>query len=397
MRKVFVRLCLLCLLLCLAPLARAETSGDITRRCSVTDDRGRAVIKATDRRPKSAHRELTGYYTVTMPKRSPVCHIYVQLHGEPQRLAIQAPDAQGWVTVAQSGFAFAHQYFAVESLTAFRIVRADGGMPGPVISELFVYGPGEVPGEVQRWEMPSGKMDMMLIVAHPDDELIWFGGTIPCYAGQLGKKLLNVYMTCGTDYRRTELLNGLWHCGQRIYPIIGRFRDARVKTLDECNAKWGAKRVQETITAWLRQWRPDVVLTHSAWGEYGHGAHRATADGVLQAVKASGQADNFGQSAEAFGVWEVKKLYLHLGGEKNRILMDWRRPLDAFEGATAYEVAVEALAFHQSQDTWKIANEKSRFSSARFDLVHTTVGADARRDDFFEHIGLDGSLAMKAD
>lgn len=116
-------------------------------------------------------------------------------------------------------------------------------MPGPFISELSVFGPGEVPGEVQRWEIPGGKMDMMLIVAHPDDELIWFGGTIPCYAGQLGKKLLNVYMTCGADYRRTELLNGLWHCGQRIYPIIGRFRYARVKTLDECNAKWGAKKV----------------------------------------------------------------------------------------------------------------------------------------------------------
>ena len=50
----------LCLLFCLAPLARAEISGDITGRGSVTDDRGRAVIKATDRRPKSAHREPTG-------------------------------------------------------------------------------------------------------------------------------------------------------------------------------------------------------------------------------------------------------------------------------------------------------------------------------------------------
>lgn len=68
--------------------------------------------------------------------------------------------------------------------------------------------------------------------------------------------------------------------------------------------------------------------------------------------------------------------------------MDWRRPLDAFEGATAYEVAVEALAFHQPQDTWKIANEKSRFSSVRFDLVHTTVGADVRRDDFLSILSL---------
>lgn len=60
-------------------------------------------------------------------------------------------------------------------------------MPGPTIGELYVYGAGEVPSEVQRWGMPSGKMDMMLIVAHPDDELLWFGGTIPYYAGQLNK------------------------------------------------------------------------------------------------------------------------------------------------------------------------------------------------------------------
>ena len=386
MRKILLLLCLLLLLLCLVPLTHAETARDITSRCKVSDDRNQEVIKATDRRSKSAHRELTCSYTVKLPRHSPAYHIYIQLHGDPQPLAIQIPDGEGWVTVAKSQYAFAHQYFAVEGLTSFRIVRADGEKPGPTLSELYVYGAGEVPPEVQRWEMPSGKMDMMLIVSHPDDELLWFGGAIPYYAGQLGKKFLNVYMTCGADYRRTELLNGLWHCGQRLYPIIGHFRDTRAMTLDDCYAKWGANRTQLTITGWLRHWQPDVVLTHSAYGEYGHGAHRATADGVLQAVKASGKAEKFSPSAEAFGVWEVKKLYQHLGGEKNSILMDWHRPLAAFEGKTSFDVACEALALHLSQDTWKMPKEGTRFSCARFDLVYTTVGTDVRKDDFFEHI-----------
>lgn len=102
MRKIVLRLCLLLLLLCLTPLAHAEIARDITGRCKVTDDHDRAVIKATDRRPMSAHREQTGFYTVKLPKYSPVYHIYIQLHAEPRPLAIQIPDGEGWVTVARS-------------------------------------------------------------------------------------------------------------------------------------------------------------------------------------------------------------------------------------------------------------------------------------------------------
>jgi len=397
MQRTFLWLCLLLFLLCLTPLSHAETAQDITDRCTVTDDLGQTVIKATDRKPKTAHREHTGRYTVSLPNDSPVYHIYIQLHQEPQPLAIQVPDGEGWKTIAQSQNSFAHQYFAVEGLTNFRIVGQDGVKDGPTISELYVYGAGEVPPEVQRWEMPSGKMDMMLIVAHPDDELLWFGGTIPYYVGQLHKKLLNVYMTCGTDFRRTELLNGLWHCGQRLYPVIGHFRDTRAQTLEECNSRWGSDKVQSTIIGWLRQWQPDVVLTHAAGGEYGHGAHRATAAGVVKAVSVSNDASQFSPSAEAFGIWEVKKLYMHLGGEKNRIKMDWRQPLDAFEGRTGFDVAAEALAFHQSQDTWKMPDEGSRLTCARYNLVYSAVGEDVRKDDFLEHIVVVGGLAKQPD
>ncbi len=397
MRKTFIWFCLLLLLLCPAYPAHAQTARDITGRCKVSDDHGRAVIRATDRRPMSAHREKTGFYAVKLPKYSPAFHIYIQLHGEPRPLAIQVPDGEVWVTAASSEHAFAHQYFAVNGLTMFRIVFADGEMPGPVLSELYIYGKGEVPPQVQRWEMPEGKMDMMLIVAHPDDELLWFGGTIPYYAGQLGKKLLNVYMTCGTDYRRTELLNGLWHCGQRIYPIIANFRDTRAQTLDECNARWGAGRVRLTITAWLRQWRPDVVLTHSVHGETGHGAHRATSEGVVKAVASGPNAAEFTASAEAFGLWQVKKLYLHLGSGENRIEMDWREPLDAFNGRTAFDVASEALAFHVSQGTWKMPDEANRLTCARFNLVYTNVGGDVLKNDFLEHIQGTESLALQTD
>ncbi|MBQ8080714.1 MAG: PIG-L family deacetylase [Clostridia bacterium] len=62
---------------------------------------------------------------------------------------------------------------------------------------------------------------MLLLSAHPDDELLWFGGTLPTYAGERGKQVQLVYLAHGDARRKNELLDGLWTCGVHAYPVIG--------------------------------------------------------------------------------------------------------------------------------------------------------------------------------
>ena len=46
------------------------------------------------------------------------------------------------------------------------------------------------------------KAELMLLVAHPDDELLWFGGLLPTYAGQRGLKVQVVYAAAPSPFRR---------------------------------------------------------------------------------------------------------------------------------------------------------------------------------------------------
>ena len=228
----------------------------------------------------------------------------------------------------------------------------------------------------------------MTIVAHPDDELLWFGGTIPYYAGQQGLKLQAVYMTCSNYQRRIELLNGLWHCGVRNYPEIAWKIDRKDRDMDATYYLWGRNKTCAYLVGLLRRYRPEVVVTHDVNGEYGHSQHLATSDAVYQAVLKASDPDYDPESAALYGVWQVKKLYRHLGSQPTTV-MDWSQPLSAFGGDTGFQVARRAFAWHESQtkdDRWQVAYKGSRFDSTLYTLVFSTVGEDEAGNDFFEHI-----------
>ena len=50
-------------------------------------------------------------------------------------------------------------------------------------------------------------------MAHPDDELLWFGGALPTYAGERGMAVQVMYMACNSYLRRLEL------AGKRCPPM----------------------------------------------------------------------------------------------------------------------------------------------------------------------------------
>lgn len=113
---------------------------------------------------------------------------------------------------------------ALNGKNHFRLVGISEKKSYLKLNEVFVFSDGDCLDWVQQWEPTPKKADLLLLVAHPDDELIFFGGTIPTYAVEKNMNVVVAYMSYSNTTRRSELLNGLWHMGLRQYPGDRRFR-----------------------------------------------------------------------------------------------------------------------------------------------------------------------------
>ena len=96
---------------------------------------------------------------------------------------------------------------------------------GAILCDVLCYGEGDVPADVQVWQPFYDDADMLLISTHADDEHLFFGGTMPTYAGELGYKVQIAYLTHHWEQpmRPHELLDGLWTVGMTHYPVISTF------------------------------------------------------------------------------------------------------------------------------------------------------------------------------
>ena len=300
---------------------------------------------------------------------------------------VEVPDGKNWKVVARGEGVYGHEYLALEGLTHFRVRLETTAQKVFAVNELFLLGEGEVPDWVQRWQPQAEKADLMILVGHPDDEMLFFGGMIPTYAGEYGMSVVVCYLTCNTPARRSELLNGLWYCGVRNYPDIGTFWDKYTLKLNKQYDVWGKTTILSYVTGLIRRYKPEVIATHDVNGEYGHGAHRVCADACLQCVKLAADAAKYKNSAKAWGTWQPKKLYIHMY-DKNPVEFDWDVPLSSQGGKTGYETAVEAYKLYvsQQQPQYRVEPRDSVKSCYSFGLAYTAVGPDEAKNDPFEHI-----------
>ncbi len=390
------------LLLCLIPaLSVAETvqAEDITALAEISPRSPKHGLKSiSDRKyttPWETASRKNPYVQALLPKGQPCASLYICFGRMPAAWEVQTLDGDQWVTLQTGDTRYLHAYIPLpKPVSSLRIAVTDAKKTTLLINELFLFGPGEVPGWVQKWEPTEEKADLLVLVAHPDDELLFMGGTIPYYAVALKKRVVACYLTPSNTTRSSELLNGLWSMGVRTYPVIGPFRDAFSANLKSGYEKWGGReKVRAYVMGVIRRLKPTVVVTHDVDGEYGHGAHRVCADTAIWCVEHSADPTADTNSAGLYGTFEVSKLYLHLYPE-NGVVMDWRIPDPALLGRTPLQAAQDAYGLHVTQQNAGSAvigkdfgvTDDGEFACNRFGLYRSLVGPDIAKNDFFENI-----------
>ena len=377
----------LCLLL-LTGVAVAETAENLTELCKITSP-GKGTDSVHDGLYTSywRNREMkNGYLEFQTPVDKPARWLYICFGEEPLEWEIQAERNGNWETVIVGEMKYAHTLLDLGAETHFRLIDTSGKKAQFKINEVSVFADGELPDWVQQWEPTQEKADILLLAAHPDDELLFFGGTIPDYGVERGLSVVVAYMSYSNTTRKSELLNGLWSMGVRHYPVIGQFHDTYSGTLEAGYNRWKKAEVDAFITRLIRQFQPEVLLTHDVNGEYGHGAHKICADAALRCIENADDPSFCPESAAQYGTWQVKKLYLHLAKEQP-IHMNWRIPLTSQGSKTGLEAAAAAYALHVTQQTTHfVVTDEDKNSCADFGLVFTTVGPDEAGGDFLEHI-----------
>jgi LmbE family N-acetylglucosaminyl deacetylase len=141
--------------------------------------------------------------------------------------------------------------------------------------------------------------DVVLVVAHPDDE-IFVSGTL-CL---LAEKGLSITLVCVTDgegggrdlvhprsgaslasVRRRELSLSGSVLGVRevfflSYPDVGESADPKAEP-------WAEKDLVTSLDVIFRESKPELILTHGPKGGYGHPAHTAVHNCVMKAAENS--------------------------------------------------------------------------------------------------------------
>lgn len=182
------------------------------------------------------------------------------------------------------------------------------------------------------WQPQPAKASLMVIHAHPDDEGIFFGGTIPYYAQVRQLPSIDILMTQGaagqnhrtqasdsanvmvnqdgeTLYlREAEQYNAARVYGLNNKPILGGFADGGSDGWRDLSNPRTSPAVAFVVEQ-IRTYRPDVLVTHALDGEFTrHADHLATANVVNEAYDLVADAT---YRPDLGAIWQIKKLYMY--------------------------------------------------------------------------------------
>ncbi|MEV7590331.1 PIG-L deacetylase family protein [Streptomyces sp. NPDC090085] len=151
--------------------------------------------------------------------------------------------------------------------------------------------------------------NVLAVYAHPDDESLVAGGVLARHAAA-GARTAVVTATWAPDsHRAAELAEALAVLGAGEPRLLG-YADLRVPGSAPGRARFldaPLEEAVERVVAHLRDFRPDVVLTHDVNGSSGHPDHVHTHHVALLAAHAAGHPTAYPQAGPP---WQPTALYL---------------------------------------------------------------------------------------
>ena len=326
--------------------------------------------------------------TVEIPEKAHARLMTLEWRQPPESFTVKTYGADG-DKLSEETFSTGFYTDAVPLSENVRKVKITAAGKKAAMITLRVYPERYAQHAVQTWQPLPEKLDLVAVSTHQDDEFLFLGGTV-AYSCGLGKKTAMVYMTDGGRLRYREALDGMWTAGLRIHPVFFQWHDAKIQSISANESLWkrnnGGKDPRIKIVRFLRQYKPDVIVTQDFNGEYGHNQHKLTAQLWADAVKLCKDPSFDPSSAEQYGVWDVKKHYVHLYA-KNQITMDWHQKTSDHAVFTPLMLTKEAFSKHRSQQTSYSYDRYSVWYDNRvFGLYYSSVGPDVKKNDFFENI-----------
>lgn len=304
----------------------------------------------------------------------------VEWYAKPADAVIERYDASGTLLGSDTVSGVYVSVTALEPGTREIVIRPSGS--ALIIAEIDVFGPGTPPEPYHAFKPLPEKLDYMVIVAHPDDDVLFHGAVVPYLAGEEGLVGTIVYITKPTMHKRnSEALNGAWTMGLRYEPVFWTMRDVFVRDTKRLYKFVDRDATVLYLVQLIRQYEPVLLFTHEPEGEYGHMQHKLVSAVVLEAVEKAQDPAFDPASAELYGVWQVQKLYWHdYEQAEAQLLFDPDKPLAAFDGKTAYEICCAAYKKHKSQQsrTYAVHRYGEHPNSFNFfGLAYSAVGPQA--------------------
>lgn len=364
------------------PVKAIEVAGEITENCDISSNK--AIKNILDKKYSVGANFYENDY-IKIDNNESIKTLYILWDNLPEQFSIKDDLGNLISEFNGSNNIFLHQVIEIKADTKNLSINIDKG--NCKIAEVYVFGEGYLPDWVQDWKAPYEEADMLLISTHADDEHLFFGGTMPYYAGELNLKVQLAYLTNHYNFRVHELLNGLWEVGIRAYPIISEFNDYYSESLEHAKTIYDENEILEFQVELLRRFKPDVVIGHDLKGEYGHGVHMLNAHTLTKALDLSNDSSIYADSAQKYGLWDVPKCYLHLYKE-NSLSMNWDVPLRKFKGKTAFQMAELGFSKHVSQTEFFKVGRRGAFDCRAFGLYRSLVGEDKLKNDFMENIDM---------
>ena len=145
-----------------------------------------------------------------------------------------------------------------------------------IIYHIFYYDKGYS-------NLDLSKVSKLMIVAHPDDEILWGGAHL------IEDDYLVVCITCGKSKTRREEFIEVMDKTNDQYLMLGHSDKVFGK---RSSWKYEYKQIYNELSNIIKMKNWDIIVTHNVNGEYGHIHHKTTNRIVTEIVDKNGLSSN---------------------------------------------------------------------------------------------------------